>query len=350
MKRRKLNGKFFAAVATFLIIFISIFKIPSYTRYKALKNLGYSEEAISAIIDKKLNKEFIENGWYSELLNEEVIKDDFDMQYLNFYLNRESFDNNDKELYQKLLGKYSAEELEYIFMNMTYEEIRPLIIFDVPKKIDTYIKDITKNGLQGLRGSYFEPYVNVEKISNPSDIEVFVNTRRDLGTYVPELVTLDSMHAIAGIEVREECAAAFEDKLCTAARQAGYRIYAVSGYVDYETQYNLFDYYDLDEEAIEREVYKAGFNERQTGLVLSVTDVDSANSNTSFKDSKACAWLKEHAHEYGFILRYPNEKASITLKTDAQCNTLRYVGVDLATKIYESGLSFDEYYYYYLAD
>lgn len=53
-------------------------------------------------------------------------------------------------------------------------------------------------------------------------------------------------------------------------------------------------------------------------------------------------WLAEHAHEYGFIIRYPKGKEAITGYQYEPWH-LRYVGVDLAKDIVKQGLTLEEY-------
>ncbi len=58
-------------------------------------------------------------------------------------------------------------------------------------------------------------------------------------------------------------------------------------------------------------------------------------------------WLVENAHKYGFIQRYPTDKINIT-GYDFESWHYRYVGVEAATYIYENGITFDEYYAYFV--
>ena len=51
--------------------------------------------------------------------------------------------------------------------------------------------------------------------------------------------------------------------------------------------------------------------------------------------------MRQHAHEYGFIVRYPSGKESITGYM-AEPWHLRYVG-DQASAIYASALTLEEY-------
>ena len=67
----------------------------------------------------------------------------------------------------------------------------------------------------------------------------------------------------------------------------------------------------------------------------------------NFEQTEEFNWLQEHAHEYGFILRYPKDKEHITGYKYESWH-YRYVGIETATKIHELGITFDEYYAYFL--
>ena len=53
-------------------------------------------------------------------------------------------------------------------------------------------------------------------------------------------------------------------------------------------------------------------------------------------------WVSKHAHEYGFILRYPLNKTHITGASNEPWH-FRFVGVEVATEIYEKGITLEEY-------
>ncbi|MDE6133484.1 MAG: D-alanyl-D-alanine carboxypeptidase family protein, partial [Oscillospiraceae bacterium] len=65
--------------------------------------------------------------------------------------------------------------------------------------------------------------------------------------------------------------------------------------------------------------------------------------DAGFENTKAFAWLDEHAEEYGFILRYPKDKESIT-EIIYEPWHYRFVGVYYAKEIKESGLCLEEYF------
>ena len=61
-----------------------------------------------------------------------------------------------------------------------------------------------------------------------------------------------------------------------------------------------------------------------------------------FDTTRAFRWLQKHAHEYGFILRYPKDKEAVTGIVYEPWHW-RFVGTDLAPKIRKSGLTLEEY-------
>ena len=77
-----------------------------------------------------------------------------------------------------------------------------------------------------------------------------------------------------------------------------------------------------------------GTSEHELGLAV---DINDENGDAGMYD-----WLAEHAHEYGFIQRYPPEKSSITGISHEPWH-YRYVGEEAATAIYEKGIALEEY-------
>ena len=65
-------------------------------------------------------------------------------------------------------------------------------------------------------------------------------------------------------------------------------------------------------------------------------------TNEGFESTEQYAWLREHAHEYGFIQRYPANKADITGISYEPWH-YRYVGVSAATQIRNQDITLEEY-------
>ncbi len=85
-----------------------------------------------------------------------------------------------------------------------------------------------------------------------------------------------------------------------------------------------------------------GTSEHHTGLAADIVTPTHQTLDPEFADTAAGKWLKENAAEYGFILRYPEDKQDIT-KIIYESWHYRYVGVDHAIAITENGLCLEEY-------
>lgn len=181
-------------------------------------------------------------------------------------------------------------------------------------------------------------------------LNVIVNKQYPLPeTYKPkDLVVPDIPFIFEGEHekryLRREAARAAE-KLFAAANAEGLELFGVSGYRSYKTQQALFAF-NINREGKEhasRYSAAAGTSEHQTGLAL---DVTSASANyqldSSFADTLEGEWLAEHAHEYGFIIRYPLGKEEITGYAYEPWH-IRYVGVELAAAVYRNGLTLEEW-------
>ncbi|WP_053083758.1 M15 family metallopeptidase [Rubeoparvulum massiliense] len=145
-------------------------------------------------------------------------------------------------------------------------------------------------------------------------------------------------------QLREPAAQALEE-LFNAAEQDGITLYAVSGYRSYQRQEVLFAY-NVDTKGFveaNRVSAQPGQSEHQSGLAM---DVSGASINFALEEEFAHTlegeWVAQHAHEYGFIIRYPKDKEEITGYQYEPWH-LRYVGVEIATIIHEKGVTLEEY-------
>ncbi|SDK02288.1 D-alanyl-D-alanine carboxypeptidase [Jeotgalicoccus aerolatus] len=141
-------------------------------------------------------------------------------------------------------------------------------------------------------------------------------------------------------EVIEAYTQMFED-----GAAEGLNFELVSGFRSYDYQEELYNNYVSRDgkEAADRYSAEPGHSEHQTGLAIDVGSYDSAVLlQTSFEYTPEFQWMKDVAHEYGFIIRYMKGKEDITGYMYEPWH-LRYVG-DKATEIYESGLTLEEYF------
>lgn len=129
-------------------------------------------------------------------------------------------------------------------------------------------------------------------------------------------------------------------KMQSAAAAEGLNIYISSGFRSYEYQSGLYERYANRDgyAAADRYSARPGHSEHQTGLAFDLNTIDD-----SFADTREGKWVAENCHKYGFIIRYPKGKEDITGYMYESWH-IRYLGVDMATKVYESGKTLEEYF------
>lgn len=127
--------------------------------------------------------------------------------------------------------------------------------------------------------------------------------------------------------------------LAEAAANEGLEIWLASGYRSYDTQNRIYNNYvdSYGKASADTFSARAGYSEHQTGLAIDVNTIDD-----SFAGTPEAIWLENHAHEYGFIIRYPKGKESITGYKYEPWH-IRYLGIDKATEVYNSGLTLEEF-------
>ena len=113
----------------------------------------------------------------------------------------------------------------------------------------------------------------------------------------------------------------------------GMNIWIQSGYRSYSLQESLYNKYVNRDGKLAADTYSArpGHSEHQTGLAFDLNSI-----SDDFQYTSEGKWVNENAWRYGFILRYPKSKESITGYKYESWH-LRYVGEDLATKLYNNG-------------
>lgn len=156
--------------------------------------------------------------------------------------------------------------------------------------------------------------------------------------YVPEaLVNLyEQRHsfrlASSEIYLTRETYEAMERMFAAAEADNVNGFIVTSGYRDYQRQAEI---YAESEPGLAQE---PGASEHQTGMAFDVT----TETNEGFESTEQYAWLRAHAHEYGFIQRYPANKADETGISYEPWH-YRYVGVEAATRIREADMTLEAF-------
>ncbi len=266
---------------------------------------------------------------------------------------------------------YSEEDTAYLIEHLENNELEELLKKEANENIPKFIQEdyyLKKNLDRYL--SYYEQ--NPDK--SLRDVVAIVNVRADEDWYSnpveadvsqDNLLLVNKFHKLSkdyeaeDLEKVKNWYAYGDDPmlrkeaydnfiaLFNAAKEDGLTVIIASAYRDYQYQEDLYNGYleSLGQKETDDVAARPGFSEHQTGLTVDVTTYG-ANTDT-FDTFEEFDWLQNHAHEYGFILRYPKDKEYIT-GYHYESWHYRYVGVEVATYIYEHDITFDEYYAYFI--
>lgn len=187
------------------------------------------------------------------------------------------------------------------------------------------------------------------RFTSTDSVLVFANKKHKLPEgYIPsDLVSLNVTTAYGDVQMKQEVADAIYN-MFTAAKAEGVYPVVTTAYRSEDFQSQLYyGYVERDgQEMADTYSSRPGYSDHQTGLAadISCAEIDYELSDI-FENTAEGIWLHDHAHEYGFVMRYPNGKEEITGYTYEPWH-FRYVGLDEATAIYNTdpNESMEEYY------
>lgn len=314
-KKRKLkksvrNFLIISFVSVILLIFIisAIVKKINYLHsydYK-LSKIGYSKEEITEI--KKLDDKQIDillDRKYNKL----IVK----------FMKQKYFIFNNLEEYIKYYKDSENDDLS-----------NTITMVNVKANYDYYDEDVVKDtNINDGNLMLVNKFHKLSKDYVPSDLVDVANT---YGYGENKLVK----------EVYENFLNMWND-----AKKENLSLIITSAYRDYEYQESLWKSYasSKGDKWADSVAARAGFSEHQTGLTMDIVTYGSKMND--FENTDEFKWLNENAYKYGFILRYPKDKEKITGYSYESWH-YRYVGKEAAEKIKKEGITFDEYYAYYI--
>ena len=312
MRKRRLkksvirNGIVFLGFI-FIIIGVVIFiKVSNYhkTNLYKLKQIGYSSDEINRILDEPIdNISYVLDNGYSEninkILNEKYYLSKNFLRYIN-YMNSNG-------------GVDLKNVISLVNTNRDKEEYTDVMPADVDRKELVLVNK----------------YYYLDKDYKPNDVSLISSWYAYADNYSSDVVM-------------EEYKKMFND-----ASKAGLDLIISSGFRDYKNQEETYNEYvrDYGEEYAKRYASLPGYSEHQTGLAFDILTTGVLTDD--FEKTDEFKWLKDNCYKYGFILRYPKGKENIT-GYDYESWHYRYVGLDVARKIRDEGITFDEYYAYYI--
>ena len=230
-----------------------------------------------------------------------------------------------------------------IYQNDTYNEPGYTATDNYDKDITSKVK-VTNNIDNKKTGTYEVTYSVSDSSKNKTEIKRKVNViekPKTQGTYIKGILIVNKKYSLPanynpGVD---QTASTALKQLQQAASTAGHNIPLISGFRSYSRQQTLYNNYVARDGQALADTYSArpGHSEHQTGLAFDVGKLDD-----NYGSTPAGIWLKENCHKYGFILRYPKGKESITGYQYEPWH-IRYVGVEHATKIMNQNITLEEY-------
>lgn len=282
---------------------------------------------------------------------------------------------DDKDEIQTKLSSlnYSNEDIKFIKKELSEDNINYLIENQIDNELAT---DIINESY--YIDNYLEKYINyfnsnptldskevITRINSHLDEDFYTNTEKTddtLGKFVilnkhyysdgnyqgKDLVTVNAEYNLYGYEFQlsKECYEAFL-KMYNDAKEKGYAFKINSAYRSYEKQVSIYQgWVNKDGQAL-ADTYsaRAGYSEHQTGYAFDIRDYPFTNDD--YSKTKSFTWVSENAHNYGFIIRFPENKEYITGYQYEPWH-YRYVGIEAAKYIHDNDITFEEYYEYFI--
>ncbi len=261
----------------------------------------------------------------------------------------------------KIAKTFKDKEIEYI-LNQDVNDIYLKIANDkyfIYDKLYDYLAYQAENEDKEIREIVERVNTNTNKAyyedATPTDISkkelMLVNKYTYLDeTYEPEeLVTISQTYSYGDLGSQKATQSTYDAflNMWNASHEQGYYLMVNSSYRTHEKQQSVYDDYKKSYGTAYADSIAArpGYSEHQTGYTLDIFEMNT--SQKTFPETESYKWLKENAHKYGFIQRYPEDKVDIT-GYNFESWHYRYVGVEAATYIYENNITFDEYYAYFV--
>lgn len=343
-----------------LLVFLAVgigFGIPlgiKISHRKTIENLGYSREFADYVLEQELFETVRDLG-YNETLSNVLMMPEYRAEYYDSYLQIQYHEvNNFLNLTNTFLDKnYTPDDINFFFDRFGVEDLSRLAErehldhaqeyfskdYAKLKDLDRYLaysEDI-QEAVYAVANNLDLPEYEADETRSDFSIDMLVNKNYAVSEdFEPD----NLVDAGDGFQLNQEAFEAFKE-MQAAAKEEGLILEINSAYRSVAEQKVVMDAQcaRYGQAYCESHVAQPGFSEHHTGLAI---DIKTPHNGT-FAYSKEFVWLKEHAQEYGFIWRYQDSQKKYS-RFDEEAWHYRYVGKELAQKVKDSGLSYDEYY------
>lgn len=337
----KIEGKDLIIDGEYYIPFSAIANMEKYT-------LACDGDTVSVIFEKNeeyakfkidtlkaiVNGNEIELSQNAKLINKEIYLplDFYESHLLGFSIEK----NDETKTY--LVSRTTDTDMCFLLKNpdVTDNQSEAGVTTATPSPLD-FLLDL----------SSYEKYMNPE---NRDEYLFLVNSANPLDeNYIPEdltgtVYTRDDGRATQ--KLRKYACLALEAFLKEAEAHGYDDITVTSGYRSYEYQSQLFQNEIAitgSKEAASKNVNPPGSSEHQSGLCIDMHNLPAAS--TAFGGTEEADWLEDNAYKFGYVLRYPKNKVSVTGISYEPWH-FRYVGRYHATKMHELNMCLEEYIEY----
>lgn len=179
-------------------------------------------------------------------------------------------------------------------------------------------------------------------IDDPASLWVVVNKLRPLNPNnyaAPDLVQAPVPYLNPPV-LRQEAADQLVAMFAAYTAETGKQMQVQSAYRSYDVQVRVYNGWvaQLGQAGADLTSARPGHSEHQTGLAVDISAVPPTCAlQGCFADTDQGVWLAANAYRWGFVLRYPNGMTNIT-GYEFEPWHYRYVGVELATELHNTGI------------
>lgn len=370
--------KWLIVIACFCVILFAFYV--NITRIQLMvKGYSLSEQNIILALDKKQINDYLQydqvihfHEWdqytnqqhyydytyysqiHNDMTNQEVIT--YIDSFYKLYNQQLKSLQYDSETCREFMRYFSIDDFAFLAENnYQYSQVKPYldikgcIVQDIPKYIQTNQEALSAV----LSVSY--PFIDSRNeinrtydIEDPSSYLILIKKGFQVNEdYIPSDLVKVNMPIAPDNEndmLRKEAASALEN-MYKDAKQQGYSLVLNSGYRSYAEQKAIYEEYFriYDDVTASGLVAEPGSSEHQLGLGVDLTSQSVIDGERMvFGDTKEYQWVIKNAYQYGFILRYPQNRSDITGTANEPWH-LRYVGKEVAKEIKEHQWTLEEY-------
>ena len=284
-------------------------------KYDSLENLIND---VNSVVDR-LTVEF---GTQTDTYFKTLIKNDL------FYAYQKStyFDFDNVRYYQLLRTLYSDDDYSYIILTNNYVNTLENEKDDTYKLFKEMVSTYDAQGLYILMNT--ELKANASRLYKIDTMSQVIDDTTFIGGYESKHMTMiENISRLSySMYLNEEAYNALKQMYDDLYKNTKKRFLVTSAYKSYDVL-NL-----------EENTSQAGYSEFQLGTSVSLKV--NGIKDVEFVSTDVYQWLLEHSYEYGYVLRYPSDKVTITQKES--CNIFRYVGKENAQKMHNQNLCLEE--------